>query len=209
MSEVKLVWVTPEAEKMIMRTARVSNPKNQFSDNTKLLKYCYEHKHFSIFEMANMCIEINTSRAISRQIIRHKSLHVQEFSQRYTNIKDLSDKLVTFEARSQDPKNRQNSTDDMSEEDKEWFVQAQEAVWAKALNYYDKSLEKGIAKEQARALLPEGLTNSRLYLNGTIRSWIHYCAVRCDSSTQQEHIEVAQQCKEILLEQIPTLKGIL
>ena len=206
---VKLVWVTPEAEKQIMYCARVSNPSNQNSENTKLLEYCAKHGHWSVFEMGSMCVEIETSRTIARQILRHRSFAFQEFSQRYEDVTTMGKSLILSQARSQDLKNRQNSNDNMDQEDKDWFEYEQQHRWSQCLASYKAALERGIAKEQARVFLPEGLTPSRMYMTGTIRSWIHYCQLRCGNGTQKEHIEIAKLCKKILVEQIPSLDKVL
>lgn len=198
--KTSLISVTPDAEKTIMYCARVSNPKNQDSQRAGLLKYCLDHGHFSIFEMANMVIEIQTSRAISAQIIRHRSFSFQEFSQRYAEATGFE----TYIARRQDQKNRQNSVDDMSELDKLWFENAQEDITEMSLKLYNKALERGIAKEQARFLLPLS-TSTKLYMNGTIRSWIHYIDTRTEEGTQREHKEIAESIKKIFKEQLPII----
>lgn len=203
MSEVNLVWITPEAEKQIMYTARVSS-NDQNSENTKLLNYCLKHGHFSIFEMANMCIEIETSRAISAQILRHRSFSFQEFSQRYAKAQGFE----VYEARRQDLKNRQNSIDDMSDEDLAWFKVAQQGLHQKSSQLYQEALDRGIAKEQARFLLPMG-TTSKLYMNGTVRSWLHYINLRCANGTQKEHIEIAEKCKQIFKQEMPIIAEAL
>lgn len=182
---VKLKWITPDAEKEIMYCARVSSP-NQDSTNTGLLKFCVKNKHWSIFQMANMNVEVETSRAISAQILRHASIGFQEFSQRYAKVLEFQ----FYEARSQDTKDRQNSIDDMSEEDKDWFMKAQEYVCKVSTGYYNESLSRGIAKEQARFLLPMS-AKTKMYMNGTIRSWIHYLNLRCGNGTQKEHMDIA------------------
>jgi thymidylate synthase (FAD) len=180
--------------------ARVSNPSNQINNenNERLIKYLIKHEHWSPFEMVNICLEIETTRDIARQLLRHRSFSFQEFSQRYA-VADLGFELK--EARMQDLKNRQNSiqTDD-EEIEKEWVAQ-QEIVANIASNAYHWALEKGIAKEQARAVLPEGMTVSRLYMNGTLRSWIHYIKVRIGVETQKEHRDIAISC----LNQISTI----
>jgi thymidylate synthase (FAD) len=189
----KLIWATPDADKHIGYVARVSNPDNQNNpDVAKLLKYCAENAHWSVFEMASACMEINTTRDIGRQIIRHRSFSFSEFSQRYSDVSVLGD-FVMRECRVQDHKNRQNSfaTDD-TELAANW-ERMQQIVSADAKRMYDKALKWGIAKEQARALLPEGLTPSRLYVTGTLRSWVTYCQVRTDISTQKEHRIIAEQ----------------
>jgi len=189
----KLIWATPDADKHIGYVARVSNPDNQNNpDVAKLLKYCAENAHWSVFEMASACMEINTTRDIGRQIIRHRSFSFSEFSQRYSDVSVLGD-FVMRECRVQDHKNRQNSfaTDD-TELAANW-ERMQQIVSADAKRMYDKALKWGIAKEQARALLPEGLTPSRMYVTGTLRSWVTYCQVRTDISTQKEHRLIAEQ----------------
>lgn len=205
---VKLIWATPEAEHHVAYCARVSSPDNQDNRETeaKLLKYCLEHGHWSVFEMAHMAIEIHTSRAIARQILRHRSFSFQEFSQRYAEV---SDEMIEVHARSQDKKNRQNSIDDVDKKTKKWFTAMQLNLWYDAMTAYQTALEKGIAKECARALLPEGLTPSRMYMSGSLRSWITYLQVRLDSSTQLEHREVAEQIKEVFKEQFPTISSFL
>lgn len=180
-------------EDLIAYAARVSNPENQANTKTtsKLLDYLIKHKHWSPFEMASACIEIETTRDIARQLLRHRSFSFQEFSQRYADPAALGDQFVLREARLQDHKNRQNSisTDDETLE-AEW-VEKQNAVIKAAKETYDWAIDNGIAKEQARAVLPEGNTVSRLYVNGTIRSWIHYVELRSANGTQQEHIDLA------------------
>lgn len=209
MEEVKLVWITPEAEKTIQYCARVSNPQGQDKDNPKLLKYCLDNGHFSVFEMASMCIEINTSRAIARQILRHRSFQFQEFSQRYSAVFTLDNNPIVSEARRQDLKNRQNSTDDLDEETKDWFQSAQVANWDYAQSLYDEALMKGIAKECARVFLPEGQTPSRMYMSGSVRSWIHYVQLRAGNGTQKEHQEVAEQIKAIFKKELPVISTAL
>lgn len=198
--QVRLISVTPEAEKTIMYCARVSNPKNQDSEKAGLLKYCLDHGHFSIFEMANMVVEIQTSRAISAQIIRHRSFSFQEFSQRYAEATEFE----VYPARRQDQKNRQNSVDDMSEEDKAWFEQAQNENNQNALSLYEQAISRGVAKEQARFLLPLS-TKTKIYMNGSVRSWIHYIITRTEEGTQREHKEVAEEIKKIFCEQFPII----
>lgn len=197
MSNVKLQWATPEIDKQIMFMARVSNPKGQDSEKTRLLYYCMEEGHVSPFDMANVCLEVNTTRDIGRQILRHTSFKFQEFSQRYADVSLLGG-MVQREARMQDTENRQNSLPcDDSELAYEW-AWAQQEVWAVAAHRYKEALAKGIAKEQARALLPEGLTPSRLYMNGTLRSWIFYLQQRLHESTQREHMIIAEQALDVL-----------
>ncbi len=200
---VKIEWATPNADKAIMKMARVSNPENQHSENARLLHYCMEHGHVSPFEMASACIEINTTRDIARQILRHRSFSFQEFSQRYADVGLLGD-MVERECRLQDTKNRQNSLECDRDLLKEVFLADQVTVWQMAIDTYNNALANGIAKEQARALLPEGLTPSRLYMNGTMRSWVHYLKQRLDPTTQKEHRMIAAQ----VLEQLWTVAPI-
>lgn len=208
MSQVKLVWVTPQAENKIAYMARVSNQANQNSDAsaTKLLKYLIKHKHWSPFEMVNVCMEIETTRDIARQILRHRSFSFQEFSQRYAVSEGF---IQDSQARLQDNKNRQNSlyTDDISLQN--WFEGAQRRLVNEAKFLYTAALDKGIAKECARVFLPEGLTMSRMYMNGTLRSWLHYIDIRCDLATQKEHREVAEQCRDIIFAEFPSIKDVL
>lgn len=214
--KVKLIGITkstvPTVESIndfLAYVARVSNPGNQNNHETapKLLKYLVKNKHWSPFEMAHMVVEINTTRDIARQILRHRSFSFQEYSQRYANVNDLG--FETREARLQDVKNRQASLETENLElHKIWELQQQE-VLRYAKRAYTWALTNGLAKEQARSVLPEGLTHSRLYMAGSIRSWIHYCELRCDISTQKEHREIAQQCKTILLKEFPVLEEVL
>lgn len=195
------------AEQLISYCARVSNPANQDNpDSEKLLKYCVRNEHWSIFEMVNVVMEINVTRDIARQILRHRSFSFQEFSQRYAQVTDMS---PPREARLQDAKNRQNSiyTDDVDLLN-DWDS-LQEDVKALALQAYEWALENGVAKEQARVVLPEGLTMSRMYMNGTLRSWITYCKLRMGNGTQLEHREIATQCWNVIVEQFPSLKTVL
>ena len=194
------------AEQLIAYAARVSNPQNQDNHESgpKLLKYCIKHQHWSIFETANMCLEVVTSRAIAAQILRHRSFSFQEFSQRYAS----STNFITFDARRQDLKNKQNSIDDMSEDTKNWFLQAQDLVETNATHLYNEALEKGIAKEQARCLLPLS-TETTLYMNGSIRSWMHYIGTRSDVSTQLEHRQIALMAKDIFIKELPTISAAL
>jgi len=202
---VKLVSVTPDAEKIISYCARVSNPKGQDSDNyTKLLKYCIDHKHWSIFEMAQLTLEINTTRGLAAQILRHKSFNFQEFSQRYADTTLLSEDIPLFELRRQDTKNRQSSIDDMSEEIRsKWNTKIREH-FAKSKALYDGMIQDGVAKECARFILPLA-TPTRLYMNGNLRSWITYISLREKNGTQKEHIDIAKQCKQIFCEQFPNI----
>ncbi len=183
--------------------ARVSNPANQDNPETaqKLLKYLIKNKHWSPFEMVNVCMEIETTRDIARQILRHRSFSFQEFSQRYAE----ANSFVYSEARTQDTKNRQNSFETDDRQLAYWWEGAQRRVLYDAEFMYKSALEKGIAKEVARKLLPEGLTKSKMYMNGTLRSWLHYIEIRCDSATQKEHREVAEYCKVIISKLFPSL----
>lgn len=193
---------SPEA--LIQYTARVSNPNNQTSNNAKLLNYCAKHKHWSIFEQSDFTFEITTSRAIAAQILRHKSFFFQEFSQRYAEAQSFE----KYDARRQDLTNKQNSIDDLSQEDKEWFDAAQEAVNVISQGFYNDALSKGIAKECARFLLPQS-TQTIMYMKGSVRSWIHYIEVRSGPETQLEHREIALSIKNILIKEIPTVAEAL
>lgn len=203
MSKVKVIWATPEGEDLIAYMARVSAPENQGNKETapKLVKYLIKHKHWSPLEMVNVCMEIETTRDIARQILRHRSFSFQEFSQRYAVANDFR----LSEVRMQDDKNRQNSleTDDLYLNN--WWNAAQVRVQAEAELMYKSALKMGIAKEQARKLLPEGLTMSKMYMQGTLRSWIHYIDIRTDVATQKEHREVAEKCAKILEELFPNV----
>lgn len=202
-SSAKLIWATPNLESVIAYCARVSNPANQHNDETapKLLRYCMKNKHWSVFEMGNICIEIETTRDIARQILRHRSFSFQEFSQRYAVVgeNDIS------AARMQDHKNRQNSIPTEDREVQRWWEEQQQQTWKKAKAVYEHALNIGIAKEVARKVLPEGMAMSRMYVNGTARSWLHYIDVRCDEATQKEHREVAQKCRTIVANLLPSL----
>jgi thymidylate synthase (FAD) len=200
---VSLISVTPDAEKTVMYCARVSSP-NQENDNPKLLSYCIKHGHWSIFEQASMTVEIQTSRAISAQILRHRSFSFQEFSQRYAAVQSCE----TYEARRQDNKNRQNSIDDMTDDDKEWFKMAQASIQNLSKMLYDEALTRGIAKEQARFLLPMS-SSTKLYMTGNIRSWIHYLQLRTGNGTQLEHQVIAKEIQRIFVEQFPIISEAL
>lgn len=200
---VELMWATPEADKQIAFMARVSNPDNQDNEEFKrLLNYLMKHNHYSPFEMASMCVQIDTTRDISRQILRHRSFSFQEFSGRYEDMTKLGD-MVERECRLQDTKNRQSSLGCNDSHIESCFIDAQREVWALCKKEYEDALEVGIAKEQARALLPEGLTPTRLYMTGTLRSWIHYIQVRADEATQKEHRLIAQGALDILRQAAP------
>lgn len=202
-SEVKLVWITPEAEQMIAYLARVSNPTNQSSRETapKLIRYLINHNHWSPFEMANMCIEINTTRAISAQIIRHRSFAFQEFSQRYSDVGHLGDAIIP-QLRRQDNKNRQNSINDLSMEEVAAYYRRIGELFDDAEHLYKEMVSSGIAKECARAVLPLN-SRTRIYMNGSIRSWIHYCEIRASKETQAEHRMVADAVLKIFEHEMP------
>lgn len=209
MNQVKLINVTPDAEKTIAYCARVSNPNNQDSDNiSKLLKYCIDHKHWSIFEMATLNLEINTTRGLAAQILRHRSFNFQEFSQRYADTSLLADDIPLFELRRQDTKNRQNSMNDIDQEIVfKWNSKLREH-FAKSKSIYDGMIADGIAKECARFVLPLA-TPTRLYMSGTLRSWITYIALREKNGTQKEHMVIAKECKRIFTEQFPIISEAL
>ena len=200
-----------DAQELIAYCARVSNPGNQNNKETseKLVKYLIKNRHWSPLEMVNACIEIETTRDIARQILRHRSFSFQEFSQRYADpTKDLS--FETRDARLQDPKNRQNSIE-LSEEDRrlnEDFRMKQMLVWRRAQDTYEWAIKNGIAKEQARAVLPEGMTVSRLYMNGTLRSWVHYIDLRSANGTQKEHQDIAIACAHEIAQIFPLMKEL-
>jgi thymidylate synthase (FAD) len=215
MNNVKLVAMTKPmiegvetAEQFIAYCARVSNPSNQLNNDTaeKLLTYCVKNKHWSIFETVNIVMEIQTTRDIGRQILRHRSFSFQEFSQRYAAVQEMSEPR---EARLQDQKNRQNSIETNDDKLTEVWEAYQRNVIRYAQTTYDWAIKNGIAKEQARVILPEGLTMSRMYMSGSLRSWIHYCELRMGNGTQKEHREIATQCWNIITEQFPSLKNVL
>jgi len=198
MSSVKLIWATPDADKHIGYCARVSNPGNQDNPNVAgLLKYCAKNAHWSVFEMASVCLEVSTTRDIARQLLRHRSFSFQEFSQRYADATQLGNFAIR-ECRLQDDKNRQNSLETDDFDLTVWWAAAQARMIGEAEYLYGEALHRGIAKEQARALLPEGLTPSKLYVNGTMRSWITFLQARLDPSTQKEHRLVAQDALVVL-----------
>ena len=189
---------------LVAYCARVSNPSNQFNSETseKLIKYLIKHQHWSPLEMATMCLEIETTRDIARQILRHRSFSFQEFSQRYADpTKDLE--FVTREARLQDPKNRQNSIEGVDVMVQYEWDQRQRDLIEHVKIQYEWAIKNGIAKEQARAVLPEGLTMSRMYMSGTLRSWIHYIQLRSGNGTQKEHMEIAKECAKVIAEVFP------
>jgi thymidylate synthase (FAD) len=206
---VKLISVTPDAEKLMAYCARVSNPSGQDRDDyAKLLGYCIKNQHWSIFEQAFLTLEINTTRGIAAQILRHRSFTFQEFSQRYADATLLAEDIPTFELRRQDNKNRQNSIDDISDEIKvKWNTKIREH-FAKAKSIYDGMIEDGIAKECARFVLPLA-TPTRLYMSGSVRSFIHWIQLRTGHGTQKEHMIIANEAKEIFAEQFPTVSEAL
>ncbi len=192
------------AQELVAFCARVSNPSNQINTETseKLIKYLIKNAHWSPLEMVSACLEIETTRDIARQILRHRSFSFQEFSQRYANpVKDLE--FVTREARLQDLKNRQNSIENEDEEISNIWIEKQENIINEAKQTYNWAIENGIAKEQARAVLPEGNTVSRMYMNGTLRSWVHYIELRSGNGTQKEHMEIALACAEVIAKIFP------
>ena len=199
-----------DVQELIAFCARVSNPSNQFNTETseKLITYLIKHQHWSPLEMVSACLEIETTRDIARQILRHRSFSFQEFSQRYADpTKDLS--FVLREARLQDTKNRQNSIKTDDKELARFWEEKQQAVIKASNEAYTWAVTNGIAKEQARAVLPEGLTTSRMYMNGTLRSWIHFIQVRSDVSTQLEHREIALECAKIIAEIFPMAENLV
>ncbi len=206
--EVRMIWITPDAEKVISYCARVSNPANQENYDTadKLLRYCYKNHHWSVFEMASMCLEINTTRAIAAQLIRHRSFSFQEFSQRYANVNELSIQVPSF--RTQDLKNRQSSHDTLSVEKQQTLQTKAKQINDMCLDFYNELIQEGVAKESARFVLPLS-TSTRLYMSGTIRSWIHYAQLRTDPGTQKEHRDLALQVQTILVQHIPSIEGLL
>lgn len=218
MNSVKLIGVTqptitgfeggmPTAEQLIAYCARVSNPANQDNpDSERLLKYLVKNKHWSPFEMVHVIMEIQTTRDIGRQILRHRSFSFQEFSQRYAAVAEMSEPR---EARLQDQKNRQNSIETDDHDLSIDWDGIQFNLMREAQKAYDWAIKNGIAKEQARVVLPEGLTMSRMYMSGSLRSWIHYCELRMGNGTQKEHREIATQCWNIITEQFPSLKNVL
>lgn len=203
---VRLVWATPNGEALVAEMARVSNPTNKNNTATapKLIKYLIDNKHWSPFEMVNVCMEIVTTRDIARQILRHRSFSFQEFSQRYA----VATSFISAEARMQDEKNRQNSLETYDVALQGWWTDVQERMIKEASLLYQLALDRGIAKETARKVLPEGLTESTMYMNGTLRSWLHYIDIRCDKATQKEHRLIAEQCREIIKQQFPSIKDL-
>jgi thymidylate synthase (FAD) len=194
-----------DAQELIAFCARVSNPSNQMNKETseKLIKYLIKHAHWSPLEMVSACLEIDTTRDIAHQIVRHRSFSFQEFSQRYADPASMGDQFVLREARLQDEKNRQNSIDVEDRELKRNWEIKQQMVINASKEAYEWAIENGIAKEQARAVLPEGCTKTRLYMNGTLRSWVHYIELRGANGTQKEHMEIAHACAKVIAEIFP------
>jgi thymidylate synthase (FAD) len=200
---VKLISVTPDAEKTMAYVARVSNPANQDSENyAGLLRYCIKHNHWSVFEQSFMTLEIETNRGIAAQILRHRSFTFQEFSQRYADTNLITEKIPVPELRRQDTKNRQNSTDDLGDYVKLKFQTEIAELFTQSNNLYKRLLEAGVAKECARFVLPLA-TPTRIYMTGSCRSWITYIALREKSGTQREHMDIAKACKAVFAEQFP------
>ncbi len=209
MNHVKLISVTPDAEKNIAYCARVSNPNNQENEKIAgLLKYCINHKHWSIFEQAFMTLEITTTRGLAAQILRHRSFTYQEFSQRYADSSLLAEEIPMFDLRRQDTKNRQNSIDDIDEFTKQEFEIQIQRYFREGMDLYKAMLDKGIAKECARFVLPLA-TPTKLYMSGSVRSWIHYIDLRSANGTQKEHMDIANECKKVFTEQFPTVAEAL
>jgi len=207
MSEpVNLIWSVPDGDALVAKMARVSNPQNESNNETacRLIRYLIKNKHWSPFEMVSMCVEIKTTRDISRQILRHRSFVFQERSQRYSAVQHTT---TTREARLQDLHNRQNSRPLPANDSiiGNAFYAAQCYVWQTAMMAYNRALDMGVAKECARALLPEGLTPTRMYMSGTVRSWLHYCDLRRGNGTQKEHAEIAEACWRVLMRCYPAI----
>ena len=204
-------WDGYDCQELIAYCARVSNPSNQMNTETseKLIKYLIKHAHWSPLEMVNACLEINTTRDIAHQIVRHRSFSFQEFSQRYADPKEFGEQFVLREARLQDHKNRQNSIGIDTESDLhyEWQMKQQKVIDV-AKETYEWAIKAGIAKEQARVILPEGNTKTRLYMNGTLRSWVHYIELRGANGTQKEHMDIAHACAKVIAEIFPLMNDL-
>ena len=202
---VNLVWSTPNAEEMIVKMARVSAPKNENNMDTapRLIRYLINHKHWSPFEMANLCVEINTTRAISAQILRHRSFSFQEFSQRYADTNQLGSAVIP-PLRRQDHKNRQNSIDDLPVELVGSYYRRISQLYEESEHLYNEMISNGVAKECARSILPLS-TQTRLFMNGTLRSWIHYIDLRCSNGTQMEHAQLAREAKKVFTKEFPLI----
>jgi thymidylate synthase (FAD) len=209
MAKVCLVSVTPDAEKTMAYIARVSNPANQENPNyAKLLKYCIDHNHWSVFEQSTMTLEIETNRGIAAQILRHRSFTFQEFSQRYADASLLTEEIPVPELRKQDTKNRQNSTDDLDPELKKSFERRTKHLFADIMDLYDDMLTAGVAKESARFVLPLAVP-TRIYMTGSCRSWIHYINLRSAHGTQKEHMDIAEAAKKVFICQFPNVAEAL
>jgi thymidylate synthase (FAD) len=204
--EVKLISVTPDAEKIMAYCARTSSQNQDNPEYAKLFAYCIKNGHWSVFEMANLCIEIKTSRAISAQILRHWSFSFQEFSQRYAAVDDSG--VEIYVARRQDSKNRQNSIDDLPEEVKQEWEARQLDNWRRAFEHYKWAIDKEIAKECARFVLPMS-TSTKMYMNGSVRDWIHYLKLRTGHGTQKEHMDIANAIMQIFAQQFPTISAAM
>ena len=206
--KVQLITVTPDAEKNMAFVARVSNPNNQDNENfSGLLKYCIKHQHWSVFEQAHMTLEIETTRAIAAQILRHRSFTFQEFSQRYAQSNELGE-IDLPELRRQDNKNRQNSIDDLDKDVVDKLNRQMITLFSSAQSLYNQMVETGVAKECARMVLPL-CTPTRIYMTGSVRSWIHYINLRSAHGTQKEHMEIAESCKDVFKEQFPVVSEAL
>ena len=206
---VKLVSVTPDAEQTMAYVARVSNPANQDNENYEgLLRYCIKHNHWSVFEQSFMTLEIETTRAIAAQILRHRSFTFQEFSQRYADSSLLSKAIPLPELRRQDTKNRQNSIDDLDQKTIDLLTRQMDTLFSSSMALYQQMLDRGVAKECARNVLPL-CTPTRIYMSGSCRSWIHYINLRSANGTQKEHMVVAEACKKVFVEQFPTVAEAL
>jgi thymidylate synthase (FAD) len=206
---VKLVSVTPDAEQTMAYVARVSNPANQDNENyAGLLRYCIKHNHWSVFEQSFMTLEIETTRAIAAQILRHRSFTFQEFSQRYADSSLLSKAIPLPELRRQDTKNRQNSIDDLDQDTIDLLTRQMDTLFSSSMALYQQMLDRGVAKECARMVLPL-CTPTRIYMSGSCRSWIHYINLRSANGTQLEHMRVAEACKQVFVEQFPTVAEAL
>ena len=209
MQQVKLITVTPKAEETMGYVARVSNPNNQDNPNVAgLLKYCIKHQHWSVFEQAHMTVEIQTTRGLAAQILRHRSFTFQEFSQRYADTNLLADEIPMFDLRSQDTKNRQNSNDDVPQNKKQDLQEKIAEHFVQSMDLYNELLANGIAKECARFVLPLA-TPTRLYMTGSVRSWVHYIDLRSAHGTQKEHMEIAEMCRDIFKKEFPIVSNAL
>ena len=209
MTQVKLVTVTPKAEETMGYVARVSNPNNQDNPNVAgLLKYCIKHQHWSVFEQAHMTVEIQTTRGLAAQILRHRSFTFQEFSQRYAATNLLADEIPMFDLRHQDTKNRQNSTDDVPKNKKQDLQEKIAEHFVEAMDLYNELLANGIAKECARFVLPLA-TPTRIYMTGSVRSWVHYIDLRSAHGTQKEHMDLVENVRKIFVEQFPIVSEAL